>query len=132
MTKSSLNGHNSIIGLPKEQQRFCAAMIRTLKKNKDSYPFLEPVDPVKFNILDYPTVIKHPMDLGTVDKKLSLKSYASVDDFVSDVRLVFENCYKYNGPNSPISIMAQNLEKTFNTQLKNMPKEVSSLDKGHA
>jgi len=39
------------------------------------------------------------MDLKKVKKKLQVRSsqqYRSVQDFVSDVRLVFHNCSKYN------------------------------------
>lgn len=34
------------------------------------WPFLKPVDPVALNLPDYFTVIKKPMDLGTVKNNL--------------------------------------------------------------
>ncbi|KAJ1979473.1 hypothetical protein H4R34_002817 [Dimargaris verticillata] len=107
--------------MSKEQVKYCQAMVRTLKRQRDAGPFLEPVDPVKLNIPDYPTIIKHPMDLGTVDKKLTADQYLDVEDFVSDVRLIFSNCYLYNGSESVIAKMAQNLERVFNNQVTKIP-----------
>ena len=41
-------------------------------------------------------VIKHPMDLGSMTKKLKSYSYQSKQDFVDDLNLVWSNCLKYN------------------------------------
>jgi Bromodomain len=43
-------------------------------------PFREPVDWKSLGLYDYPQIIKHPMDLGTVKKKLKAKSYTNVAD----------------------------------------------------
>ena len=40
----------------------------------------------------YLEIVTHPMDLGTVKRKLERREYASPDDFAADVRLVFQNC----------------------------------------
>ncbi|KAJ5674102.1 hypothetical protein N7462_009541 [Penicillium macrosclerotiorum] len=45
---------------------------------------------------DYHTIIKHPMDLGTMTKKLKSLSYRSKQDFVDDLNLIWSNCLKYN------------------------------------
>lgn len=48
---------------------------------------------------NYYKIIKQPMDLKKVKKKLQLRSsqyYNSVQEFVSDMRLIFKNCAKYN------------------------------------
>lgn len=36
------------------------------------------------------------MDLLTIQDKLSHGAYATAEDFRSDIKLIFENCYKYN------------------------------------
>jgi bromodomain-containing factor 1 len=111
-----------------EQQRYCVAIVKQLKKHRDAWPFLNPVDPVALNIPDYPTIIKRPMDLSQVERRLTAKEYQHVNDFISDVRLIFDNCYLYNGRDAPISILAQNLEEVFNNQLRKMPSLVSVID----
>ncbi|PLN80025.1 hypothetical protein BDW42DRAFT_117688 [Aspergillus taichungensis] len=45
---------------------------------------------------DYYTIIKHPMDLGTMTKKLKALVYKSKQEFVDDLFLIWSNCFKYN------------------------------------
>ncbi|KAL1916111.1 uncharacterized protein VTP21DRAFT_6115 [Calcarisporiella thermophila] len=108
-------------GLSVEQKKYSLAMLRALKKHRDAAPFLEPVDPVKLAIPDYPTIIKHPMDFSTLEKKLTGDQYADVSEVIEDFQLVFNNCYIYNGKHSVIGRMAQNLEEAFQKQIKQMP-----------
>lgn len=61
------------------------------------------------------------MDLNTVDRKLSSGEYENVEDFIADVRLVFSNCYKFNGPEAMISMLCQNVESAFEKSLRQMP-----------
>ena len=78
-------------------------------KLKGSYWFQEPVDPAKYNILDYFDVISTPMDLGTVRKKMMHNCYGRADEFIKDMRLIWENCFKYNGEVHDISRCAKEL-----------------------
>ena len=64
---------------------------------KGAYWFHEPVNPVKLNIPDYLDVIKKPMDMGTVKKRLNYHYYDTADHFTHDMTLIWRNCYKYNG-----------------------------------
>lgn len=41
-------------------------------------------------------VIKRPMDLGTMTKKLKALQYKSKQEFVDDLNLIWANCLKYN------------------------------------
>lgn len=45
---------------------------------------------------DYYTIIKNPMDLGTIDKRLQNKYYWQAMECVADFNTVFSNCYIYN------------------------------------
>ncbi len=87
-------------------------------KQKGAFWFLEPVDPVKFNIMDYFDIIERPMDLGTVKKKLGHNVYRSLQHFVEDINLVWNNCYKYNGEHHEISKTANEIEVFFNEEFK--------------
>ena len=42
------------------------------------------------------TVVKHPMDLGTMTKKLKTFAYKSKQEFVEDLNMIWQNCLKYN------------------------------------
>lgn len=41
-------------------------------------------------------IIKNPMDLGTVKRKVQDGDYAAINEFRSDVNLVFDTAMKYN------------------------------------
>ncbi|KAJ7102170.1 bromodomain-containing protein [Mycena belliarum] len=115
------------------QWRFCISTIRSLKKQKDAPPFLAAVDPVALNIPHYTSIVRTPMDLGTIERKLVSSNpskpdpnpenprYFSTDEFIADVRLVVKNCVLFNGADHPISAMARRLEEVFDKQIKNLP-----------
>ena len=54
--------------------------------------------------------------------------YHSADEFISDVRLIFQNCLTFNGPDHAISVMGKRVEQMFDKAIKQMPAaEVSAL-----
>jgi len=85
----------------------------TMEKDGQAYDFLAPVDYIALNILDYPKIITHPMDLGTVKKNLLNGDYKIIQDFMSDINLIWKNCRTYNLPGSEIVKMANHCDKKF-------------------
>ena len=75
-----------------------------------AWPFYKPVDANMLGLHDYHEVIKKPMDLGTVRRKLETREYLSANDFAEDVRLIFTNCYRYNSAESDVVMMARKLQ----------------------
>merc|ERR1712216_416077 len=59
---------------------------------------------------DYPTIIKRPMDLGTVRKRLDNGEYMSVQQVAEDVDLTFKNAMTYNVDDSWIYQAARTLK----------------------
>mmetsp|Transcript_4717 Transcript_4717/g.8359 ORF Transcript_4717/g.8359 Transcript_4717/m.8359 type:complete len:1668 (+) Transcript_4717:195-5198(+) len=59
--------------------------------------FSEPVDEELHAAPGYYSIITQPMDFSTIRQRLVSYTYTSEEQFVHDVRLVFENCAKYNG-----------------------------------
>lgn len=55
-----------------------AAVLREVGLQPEAGPFLAPVDPVALRIPDYPSVVKIPMDLGTIRRKLQVGSWGGV------------------------------------------------------
>lgn len=100
--------------LSSSEKRFCSNTLNALMKHERSLAFLQPVDPVLLNIPDYFDIIKRPMDLSTIQRKLQNGEYHTVDDFCADVRLMFDNCHLYNNPGDPVTLDAKELERTFN------------------
>ncbi|KAG2226887.1 hypothetical protein INT45_010166, partial [Circinella minor] len=105
----------------------CNALITKLKNNTASFAFLQPVDPIALNVPHYPIIVKKPMDLSTVEKKLKGGEYKRVKDFESDIRLIFTNCFTFNGFDHPVSQNAKVLEKVVNKEIPPLKKKEEQL-----
>ena len=64
---------------------------------------------------DYHEVIKKPMDLNTMLKKLRAFVYKSRNDFEKDLQLIYENCYTYNS--DTVSLYISLLGSGFTLQI---------------
>ena len=71
-------------------------------KHQHGWPFHTPVDTIKLGLPDYFKIIKHPMDLGTVKRRLDNNYYWCSQEVIEDVTLMFQNCYTYNKPGEVI------------------------------
>ncbi|XP_041447869.1 bromodomain-containing protein 3-like [Drosophila obscura] len=94
------------------------------KKHRDcAWPFYNPVDAEKFGLHDYHDIIKKPMDLGTMKRKMDNRQYTSAAEFAEDMRLMFSNCYKYNPPDHDVVAMGQKLQHVFEALYAGIPDE---------
>lgn len=98
---------------PAELKKRCLEVLQTLKDHPSGWVFARPVDPVELDLPDYFTIIKHPMDFSTIQKRLENGLYHSIDAFSADVHLTFDNATTYNQEGSPVHEMATNLRKSF-------------------
>ncbi|RLN34239.1 hypothetical protein C2845_PM03G07960 [Panicum miliaceum] len=96
--------------------RLCGKILKKLMDHKGGWLFHKPVDPVLYGIPDYFDVIRNPMDLGTVKKKLSDKQYFMASEFAADVRLTFANAMKYNPPGNHVHAVAEQLNRIFDSE----------------
>ncbi|RDX83731.1 Transcription factor GTE10, partial [Mucuna pruriens] len=106
----------------------CESLLNRVISHQCGRFFDKPVDIVKWNIPDYFTIIKHPMDLGTVKAKLISGEYSSLMDFAADVRLTFSNAMTYNPPGNDVHVMAETLSKYFETRWKPIEKKILAID----
>ena len=77
-------------------------MLQTLSRNQKAQIFANPVDWKELRIPDYPTIVKNPIDFGTIRTKLKEHKYEKIEDFMDDMDLVFYNCRLYNGTESDV------------------------------
>ncbi|KAF3813286.1 hypothetical protein GH733_018450, partial [Mirounga leonina] len=97
-------------GLSPVDQRKCERLLLYLYCHELSIEFQEPVPA---SIPNYYKIIKKPMDLSTVKKKLQKKHsqhYQIPDDFVADVRLIFKNCERFNEMMKVVQVYAETQE----------------------
>jgi len=106
----------------------CLELLKGLQNHDHGWVFNEPVNPEALGIPDYFDVIKHPMDLGTIAKKLENGAYSTFHDFFLDVRLTFANALQYNQVGSPVYewalILKEKSEKDFQRLLKCIEEEM--------
>ncbi|XP_056132586.1 transcription intermediary factor 1-alpha [Lampris incognitus] len=108
-------------GLPTVEKRRCERLLLRMFCNDFSTDFQQPASPSETK--KYKELIKCPMDLSIVKKKLETKSkvdehYDSPEEFVADVRLIFFNCAKYYKSTSEVGSAGLYLEDYFEEQLK--------------
>lgn len=98
-----------------EEFQLVRKVVTKLRQHEAALFFNEPVD---FDIFpDYPKVIKTPMDLRTISEKLESGKYTSLEQAESDIRLVFSNCFTYNGPHTVAYEQGKKLEKYYNSNI---------------
>ncbi|KAE8352360.1 Bromodomain-containing protein [Aspergillus coremiiformis] len=104
------------------QHKFLLKGIQSLKRMNDSRFYREPVDPIKMNILHYPQIIRHPMDLGTMERNLKNNGYKTVQAVIDDFNLMVQNSLTFNGPDHIVAQEGQKLKATFEKQMVNCPR----------
>ncbi|KAJ9088120.1 hypothetical protein DSO57_1026250 [Entomophthora muscae] len=119
--------------MPEHHKKFCNGVLKELfKKLHLSYsaPFLEPVDWEVLNLPDYPHIVKNPMDLSTVKKKFQSGKYTSALEFENDIRLIFQNCFKYNPPSGQVHQMGMKLKGVFESKWSQRPSDMNAPNDG--
>ncbi|KAI9050132.1 hypothetical protein LZ554_006273 [Drepanopeziza brunnea f. sp. 'monogermtubi'] len=87
--------------------------------DEDSAPLTYPlVDPFrvlvgKKDFPDYYMLIKEPIALKNIEKKIKKEEYSNLGDMMADIRLMCRNARQYNEDGSPIFKMAVKIENSF-------------------
>ncbi|KAL4229708.1 hypothetical protein ACF0H5_010096 [Mactra antiquata] len=93
------------------------ALMPTLEKlyrlDPESLPFRQPVDPVALQIPDYYEIVRKPMDLSTIKRKLDTGQYKDPWEYVDDVWLMFDNAWVYNKKSSRVYKFCTKLSEVF-------------------
>ncbi|NXF43927.1 BRDT protein, partial [Oceanites oceanicus] len=117
-----INNKNS--GCQTNQLQYLQRVVmKAMWKHNFSWPFHQPVDAAALNLPDYYSIIKKPMDLSTIKKRLEHNYYTKAAECIEDFKTMFLNCYIYNKPGDDIVFMAQDLEKVFMQKIAQMPPE---------
>jgi bromodomain-containing factor 1 len=125
-----------------EQLKYCSKMLQELNRKQYyniAYPFYEPVgtcrcfmwrdnlltscftDWQELGIPTYPKLIKRPMDLSTIRKKLDGGEYDTAQNFYDDFKLMIRNCFVFNPSGTPVNLAGQELQKLFDDKWKGLP-----------
>jgi len=103
---------------PRTIAQKCLPIVEKLMNDKFGWVFRDPVDPLELGIPDYFNVVKQPMDLSLVKKKLEDGMYEDLETFSRETTLIFENAILYNGEKSDVGDMANSMINMFNKEIK--------------
>mmetsp|Transcript_28483 Transcript_28483/g.43062 ORF Transcript_28483/g.43062 Transcript_28483/m.43062 type:complete len:1287 (+) Transcript_28483:380-4240(+) len=110
-------------GLPSGEGKQCpailvASLIRDrVMVHEVSAPFRRPVNAAALQLFDYHTIIKNPMDLGTVYSRCILGEFDCLQSIVDDVELVYSNAMTFNPPGHFVYNMAIQSRDIFYKEL---------------
>ncbi|KAL7403231.1 hypothetical protein ABVT39_026600 [Epinephelus coioides] len=116
--KPSCGGVKAPYTLSNQDQRRCEKLTLLLYCHTLSAPFHEPVSVLARN---YYQIIKRPIDLSLIRRKLDKSNtlhYFTAEQFVDDVLLMFKNCATFNYPDSEVAQAGRSLEVFFLDKLK--------------
>ena len=114
---------------PAKLKSKCMEVLKGLQTHNHGWVFNSPVDPVELGLPDYFDIIKKPMDLGTIQKKLENGVYHSIESFRADVDLTFDNAMTYNEDGSVVYDMAKELKIKFEADMKKLLNQLETEDK---
>jgi hypothetical protein len=99
--------------------RKCLSVLRDLQRHPSGTWFAVPVDWKAHNLVDYPSVVKRPMDFGTVKTLVESGAVATPDEFRDHVLLVFRNATVYNAKkDNMVHIAAVELRSLFEDKFR--------------
>lgn len=124
---ASLNGALKLA--PPDLKKRCSEVLKGLQQHQHGWVFNCPVDPVDLGLPDYFEVIKKPMDLGTIQKKLDQAVYHELEEFAGDAKLTFDNAMTYNEEATVVYDMAKELKIKFEADWKKLLAQLGAEDR---
>jgi len=103
---------------PKAHQEALYNVLLAVKRHKSAWPFLQPVETSE--VPDYYDIIKHPMDLQTMEDRLNKNCYSTKKMFEKDMMIMFNSCRLYNRPDTVYYKCADVVEKFYYGKLREL------------
>lgn len=103
-----------LAALHKELQQ----VLNQIKAHGSAWPFLEPVNVEETGAYNYYEVIKDPIDLSTIQRRLDEGwFYVNKDIFLADLNRMVQNAIEYNGKEHYVSELALGLQRFYSSKL---------------
>ena len=77
-------------------------MFTEIEEDPKSYEFRDPVPWKELGLNDYPEIIKKPMDMASIKRKLDTGGYSDPWQYIDDIWQMFENAWTYNRKTSRV------------------------------
>uniref|UniRef100_A0A1Y1MJM8 histone acetyltransferase n=1 Tax=Photinus pyralis TaxID=7054 RepID=A0A1Y1MJM8_PHOPY len=99
------------------RQKLMPTLEKLYRQDPESIPFRQPVDPQTLGIPDYFDIIKKPIDLSTIKRKLDIGQYEDPWQYVDDVWQMFDNAWLYNRKTSRVYRYCTKLSEVFEQEI---------------
>lgn len=89
--------------------------------------FWTPVNTKKYN--DYHKFVKDPIDLATMRTRCNNNEYSNSDEFLADVKKLYDNSILYNGANDPVTQTAANMVDVAEKKIAEKSDKIQALER---
>ncbi|XP_040925176.1 bromodomain adjacent to zinc finger domain protein 1A isoform X2 [Betta splendens] len=96
----------------------CEQLIVELVRHEYSWPFMKLVS--RTQVPDYFDIIKKPIALSTIREKVNNCEYQTAGEVISDVELMFSNCFQYNPRHTNEAKAGLHLQQFFHSELSRL------------
>ncbi|RCI05559.1 hypothetical protein CU098_000262, partial [Rhizopus stolonifer] len=107
-------------GSTSEELKKCRRVLNKLNKYDCALPFVQPVDELIDGAPNYYEIIKNPMDLSLIKRRVENKEYTTFRQLEDDIHLMLNNCFTYNGPGTFVYNEGLALEAAFDKEVTNL------------
>uniref|UniRef100_A0A8D0CUE5 histone acetyltransferase n=1 Tax=Sander lucioperca TaxID=283035 RepID=A0A8D0CUE5_SANLU len=116
-TTSTTQNRKKIFKPEELRQALMPTLEALYRQDPESLPFRQPVDPMLLGIPDYFDIVKNPIDLSTIKRKLDTGQYQEPWQYVEDVWLMFNNAWLYNRKTSRVYKYCTKLAEVFEAEI---------------
>lgn len=94
----------------------CARVLRRLQKHQHGWMFCKTLPAPDGQV-------ETPVDFTTIEIKLAGHQYDSVEQYIKEVNVIFDNAMKWYSRENPVHYMAKQLKKKFKKDLRQLQKQ---------
>ncbi|VVC39680.1 Hypothetical protein CINCED_3A021242 [Cinara cedri] len=105
---------------------FLHTVLQQLISKDTGQIFIEPVD--QNEVPDYGDIVKHPMDLQTMESKIKKFEYDSLEAFETDFNLMISNCLAYNSKETIFYKAGIKMRDQGGTVLRTAKRDLKALE----
>jgi len=102
-------------------------ILNEIKDLPNTKLFWTPVNTKRYN--DYHKYVKDPIDLGTIRTRCNLNKYSNKEEFIADVRKLYENSHLYNGATDPLTETALNMVEVAEKKIAEKGDKIQALER---
>lgn len=102
-------------------------VLNEIKDLPNTKLFWTPVNTKKY--CDYHKFVKDPIDLATIRTRCNMNKYTNKDEFLIDVKKLYDNSILYNGANDPLTQTALNMLETAERKIAEKGDKILALER---